>query len=220
MRRRIPAFTLCWLVCITASAQTAWSTNYLAPVISLLQAELPKTRAINFVCYGHSVPVVDALDAYPNLLHAVRFDRDVLALKLDVVTLDYALNDRRIGLERARTNWVTMITQAQTTGARVILLTPTPDLSTKLDDPKDPLNQHAEQIRKLAAEYQVPLVDSLAAIKMETARGMALKNLMAQVNHPNAAGHQLVVTELLNGFNPPSQHRDGFNLSHADQGIG
>jgi lysophospholipase L1-like esterase len=172
-------------------------------------------------------PAVDSLHAYPNLLRvalaerftnavinvivtaiggensvkgASRFDADVLTHKPDIVLIDYALNDRRIGLEVARTNLLSMIQKAQATGAKVILLTPTPDLTSKLDDASDPLNQHAVQIRKLATECQVGLVDSLAAFRAELARGTALTNLMSQVNHPNARGHELVTTELLKWF--------------------
>jgi len=172
-------------------------------------------------------PTVDSLHAYPNLVrealaqkfpHAVinvivtavggenaekgaaRFDSDVLTLKPDVVFLDYALNDRGIGLTNAEAAWTEMIKKAAAAGVKVILLTPTPDQSAKLDDPNDPLNQHAEQIRRLAAQYHVGLVDSLAQFKAAVAGGTALTNLMAQVNHPNAAGHQLVADELVKWF--------------------
>jgi len=70
----------------------------------------------------HKTPVVDTFNAYPHLLHlglkerfpfavinvavtaiggensesgAARFERDVLNRKPDVITIDYALNDRR-----------------------------------------------------------------------------------------------------------------------------
>jgi lysophospholipase L1-like esterase len=172
-------------------------------------------------------PVVDSLHAYPHRLrvelaqrfpHAVinvivtsiggedsgkgsaRFDDDVLALKPDVITLDYALNDRRIGLENARKNWVDTIEKAAKAGSKVILLTPTPDQGAKLDEPQDPLNLHAEQIRKLAAEHRVGLVDSLAAFKRETGNGVMLTDLMSQPNHPNARGHSLIAAELFHWF--------------------
>ncbi len=172
-------------------------------------------------------PAVDSLHAYPNLLRialaekytnaviniivtaiggeaankgAARFAADVLSHKPDVVFIDYALNDRGLGLACARTNWIKMIESAKAAGAKVILLTPTPDQSAKLDDANDPLNQHAEQIRNLAAEFHVGLVDSLAAFKAELARGLALPNLMSQVNHPNACGHKIVATELIKWF--------------------
>ena len=172
-------------------------------------------------------PAVDSLHAYPNLLRvalaerytnavinvivtaiggensakgAARFDVDVLTHKPDLVLIDYALNDRRIGLEGAKTNWTQMIQKAQAAGVKVILFTPTPDQTAKLDEAGDPLNQHAEQIRMLAEEFHTGLVDSLAAFKAELSRGTALTNLMSQVNHPNARGHELVSVELLKWF--------------------
>ena len=81
-------------------------------------------------------PVVDTFNAYPHLLHkklkerfpyavcnvivtaiggeasdtgARRFEKDVLAHKPDVVLVDYALNDRRLGLEKAKAAWTSMI---------------------------------------------------------------------------------------------------------------
>ncbi len=136
-------------------------------------------------------PVVDTFNAYPHLLHrelkerfpyavlnvivtaiggensesgAKRFERDVLSLRPDLITIDYGLNDRAIGPARAEAAWKTMIAQAQAAHVPVILLTPAPDVNARLDDPADPLNQHAEQIRCLAREQDVALVDSLAEL--------------------------------------------------------
>ncbi len=172
-------------------------------------------------------PVVDTFNAYPHLLHrglkarfpfavlnvtvtaiggedsesgARRFARDVLARRPDVVTIDYALNDRRLGLARAEAAWRSMITNATACGLKIILLTPTPDLAAKLDDSTDPLHQHAAQVRRLAAEYQVALVDSLAAFRARVKGGAQLEELMSQGNHPNGAGHDLVAAELLRWF--------------------
>ena len=99
-------------------------------------------------------PVVDTFNAYPHLLHkalkdrfphavinvivtaiggeasergAERFDRDVLSHHPDLITIDYALNDRGIGLERARAAWSSMVASAKAKGIKVILLTPTGD---------------------------------------------------------------------------------------------
>jgi len=172
-------------------------------------------------------PEVRMLDAYPNLLHeglcrrfphavvnvivtaiggeqseqgAIRFERDVLSLRPDVVTIDYALNDRGIGLERAEKAWRKMIEACLAKKTPVILLTPTADMKANLDDPSDPLNQHAAQIRRLAAEYHVALVDSLAQFHQYVHDGGQLKDLMAQGNHPNRKGHELVAPELLKWF--------------------
>jgi acyl-CoA thioesterase I len=171
-------------------------------------------------------PRTRSLDAYPNLLRialaehypyaviniivsgiggenaetgAERFTRDVLAHRPDVVTLDYALNDRAIGLDRARAAWMAMIEAAQARQIKVILLTPTPDLNANLDDPNDPLNQHAAQIRQLAARYHVGLVDSLEIFQRAAADG-GLPRFMAQFNHPNRAGHRLIAEALYRWF--------------------
>jgi acyl-CoA thioesterase-1 len=172
-------------------------------------------------------PVVDTFNAYPHLLHlelkqraphaviniivtaiggenaesgAKRFADDVLSHRPDLITIDYALNDRGIGLERAKAAWSAMIVQAGERRIPLILLTPTPDQSAKLDDPQDPLNRHAEQIRQLAAEHHLALVDSLAAFKAAIAKGAPLPSLMSQVNHPNRQGHELVAAGLLEWF--------------------
>jgi len=172
-------------------------------------------------------PVVDTFGAYPDRLHHVlkerfpyavinvivtaiggedsvqgeaRFARDVLTHQPDVILIDYGLNDRRVGLTKARAAWVSMIQQAQAAEVKVILLTPTADARAKLEDPNDPLNQHAGQIRQLAAEYHVALVDSLARFKAEIANGVPLDDLLSQSNHPNARGHGLVVDELQGWF--------------------
>src|SRR5690606_24484889 len=118
----------------------------------------------------------------------------------DVVTIDYGLNDRRIGLERARSAWTRMIEQAEAAGARLILLTPTGDTSANLENPDDPLHQHAEQIRTLARKHRTGLVDSLAAYQNYLNDGGRLEDLMSQSNHPNRRGHELVARGLLEWF--------------------
>lgn len=175
-------------------------------------------------------PVVDTFNAYPYLLHravkeqypnavinvivtakggedsesgAKRFARDVLAIHPDVVTIDYSLNDRRIGLQRAEAAWKSMIAAAKQQGVKVLLLTPTPDEKANLDDPNDPLVLHAEQVRRLAREHGVGLVDSLASFREATRSGKKLHDLMSQANHPNRPGHDLVVKELLPWFVTP-----------------
>ena len=169
-------------------------------------------------------PRVESFNAYPHLLHrglkerfpnavlnvivtaiggensesgARRFARDVLPLRPALVTIDYGLNDRGLGLERAAAAWSQMIREAKQAGIKVILLTPTPDTHAALGNPADPLNQHAEQIRRLAKENGLALVDSLAAFQQRVAAGEALDSFMSQFNHPNRKGHQLVAGELL-----------------------
>lgn len=172
-------------------------------------------------------PIVNTLGAYPNQLlkrlkdrypyavinvlvtaiggenseqGAARFQADVLAHKPDVLFIDYALNDRRIGLEKARQSWQTMIEQAQQAGIKVILLTPSPDLKVDMSDPDNELNQHANQIRQLADKYQTGLVDTYKAFDTRRQQGDSLSRYMAQGNHPNEAGHALIADELIHWF--------------------
>jgi lysophospholipase L1-like esterase len=172
-------------------------------------------------------PAVDSPNAYPHLLFmglkerfpvavinvivtaiggenssggAARFEKDVLACKPDVVTIDYGLNDRGLGLERTRTNLVSMIKKSQEQNVAVILLTPTADTGAKVDNPNDPLNQQAELIRSLSKEYRVALVDSLDLFQDAIKNGTKLDDLMSQGNHPNRKGHDLVAERLLDWF--------------------
>ncbi len=172
-------------------------------------------------------PLVDTFNAYPHLLHraikavypycvsnvivtaiggetsqsgAARFESQVLCHRPDVITIDYALNDRGLGLEPARTAWVSMINQAIDARAKVILLTPTPDMDHTPDDPDEPLNQHAQQIRELAEEYQIGLVDSLAGFDAYQKETGNVSDLLSQINHPNRQGHDIVARELFSWF--------------------
>lgn len=129
-----------------------------------------------------------------------RFQSDILPHKPDVLFIDYALNDRRIGLEKAKQSWQTMIEQAQQAGIKVILLTPSPDLKVDMSKPDNELNQHASQIRQLASTYQTGLVDSYKAFDTKRQQGDSLSRYMAQNNHPNEAGHTLIVDELVKWF--------------------
>ena len=172
-------------------------------------------------------PKVDTFNAYPHLMHvglkerfphavinvivtaiggensvrgAERFEVEVLTHRPDILLIDYALNDRGVGLEKARAAWISMIQQAQSRNTKVILLTPTGDHRVELNDPDDPLNQHAAQIRNLAKEYEVGLVDSLQLFKDYINAGHPLDDLMSQVNHPNRKGHDIVTRALLDWF--------------------
>jgi acyl-CoA thioesterase I len=176
-----------------------------------------------------ATPMVDTFSAYPHLLHlglkhrfpyavvnvivsaiggessdsgADRFEQDVLAKRPDVVTIDYGLNDRGLGLDRSGTAWRSMIEAALAAGTRVLLLTPTADMTQNPGyDGEDGhvLGLHAKQIRELAGEFGTGLVDSLSAFQRYM-NNDDLSDLLAWANHPNRAGHELVTRELLRWF--------------------
>ena len=176
-----------------------------------------------------ATPMVDSLHAYPHLLMtalkarfpfavvnvivtaiggehsasgAARFVDEVLCHRPDVITVDYGLNDRPIGLEKAKKAWEAMIEAGTQAGSKMILLTPTLDISwleTCTGNDTDLLGAHAEQIRRLAAEHQVGLVDSFAVFQQYCKTG-ALTDLLSWSNHPNRRGHELVAQALLRWF--------------------
>ncbi len=127
---------------------------------------------------------------------AKRFDSTVLNYHPDVLFIDYGLNDRGIGLERAQAAWGNMIQKALARNIKVVLLTPTPDLSENILSDDAPLEKFSEMIRMLAEKYHVALVDRYAVFKKLVANGADLQTYMAQPNHINQYGHQLVADEI------------------------
>ena len=141
-----------------------------------------------------ATPFVNTFSAYPHLLHrmikerfpfavvnvlvtaiggeesgsgAARFERDVLTHNPDVVTIDYGLNDRGIGLEKAKTAWEQMIDAALNRGKKVILLTPSWDNTYYLkNDDWYALEKHRDQIIGLADTDAVGICqpDNLIAV--------------------------------------------------------
>lgn len=176
-----------------------------------------------------ATPMVDSFNAYPHLLHKAlkhrfpfavvnvivtavggensqsgeaRFGSEVLCHRPDVVTIDYGLNDRRLGLVPARAAWTSMIQKAKSKGVKMLLLTPTADITQREDAPEEErreLQQHAQQIQQLAEEHEVGLVDSLGAFAQYQKSG-DLWDLLSWRNHPNRAGHEIVARELLRWF--------------------
>ena len=176
-----------------------------------------------------ATPMVDSMNAYPHLLHtglkqrfpfavinvivtaiggensesgAGRFEKEVLCHRPDLITVDYGLNDRGTGLERAHAAWSRMIFEGLDYGAKMILLTPTPD-KTQADnyagEDKKLLEYHAGQIRKLAEDHNIGLADSLRAC-MDYSNSADLSDILSWSNHPNRKGHELVARELLRWF--------------------
>lgn len=176
-----------------------------------------------------ATPVVDTLNAYPHLMQvglkhrfpfavtnvvvtaiggedseagAARLVEQVLTHRPDVLTLDYGLNDRRLGRERARRAWAFMIQTSLKAGIRVILLTPTFDMTQApgyAGPDRESLAEHADQIRGLADEFGVGLADSFASFQTYATTG-AVSDLLSWGNHPNRLGHELVARELLRWF--------------------
>jgi hypothetical protein len=129
-----------------------------------------------------------------------RFESQVLNHTPDVLFIDYALNDRGIGLVRAKIAWEKMIRAALDKNIKVILLTPSPDQNVDIKNDQTILDQHTLQIIQLSKYFNVGLIDTYAIFKNKTKQGVALVDLMSQVNHPNANGHHLIADEIMKYF--------------------
>ena len=144
--------------------------------------------------------IVTAIGGENSIRGAERFETDVLAHHPDLIFIDYGLNDRGPGLEKAYVAWNRMIKQAKIQGIKVILVTPSPDQSVNQADPANDLKKHADQIRQLAAENQVGLADSYKAFEFLYPDKEKLSQYMSQVNHPNEKGHELIANEIMKYF--------------------
>lgn len=127
---------------------------------------------------------------------AARFADDVLTLNPDVIFIDYSLNDRRIPLTQAKLYWEVMIVEAKQNGIPVVLLTPTPDSREDITKAESPLQEHADQVRRLAEKYEIPVVDSYSEFQQRVREGADVQSFLSQTNHPNRKGHE-IVTELI-----------------------
>ena len=172
-------------------------------------------------------PIVNSLESYPFLLlkelktiypYAVinvintsvggensisgekRFRSDVLIHKPDLLFIDYALNDRGMGLDKSYKAWSLMINKALKENIKIILLTPSPDQRVNILMPNNELEQFAEQIKQLSKEKGIGLIDSYQLFKSQLVLGDSISYYMSQVNHPNKEGHQLISNEIIKYF--------------------
>lgn len=129
-----------------------------------------------------------------------RFESEVLTHRPDVLFIDYALNDRSIGLAKASEAWSKMIEKALEKKIKVILLTPSPDQNVKMSDDNSDLEKHRLQIIALSQKYGVGLVDSYEKFKQKVIAGEPVAAYMSQVNHPNEKGHGLIATGIMEYF--------------------
>lgn len=131
---------------------------------------------------------------------AKRFKKDVLTHQPDVLFIDYALNDRAIGLKRAKAAMEQMIRIALKNKIKVILMTPSTDLNVDITQSGNILGQFTKMLYGLADKYHIGLADSYAAYRKTAVSGNDLAPFMAQSNHPNKKGHLLIADEIMKWF--------------------
>ena len=172
------------------------------PQVNLLAAypHLVYQKIAEHYPYAVINAITTAIGGENSISGAGRFEKEVLNHCPDVLFIDYALNDRGIGIEASEKAWRNMIEKSLSLGIKVILLTPTPDWSESILDPQAPLAEYSEMIRKLATEYKIGLVDSYALFKEKVQKGEDLKDYMSQANHLNEKGHVLVAKSIMEWF--------------------
>jgi hypothetical protein len=171
-----------------------------------------------------ATPYVNTFESYPHLLHKIikerfpfavvnvivtaiggeesnrgseRFETEVLNHNPSVITIDYALNDRRIGEKAAKTAWESMIEKALSKDIKVILLTPSWDKSYYAKDENwTKLESHAAQVRGLAEKYEIGLADTYKIFEEYVKEDGDLVTLLSHVNHPSALGHKMIAWEI------------------------
>lgn len=144
--------------------------------------------------------IVTAIGGENSLNGQKRFEKEVLNHQPDVLFIDYALNDRGIGLVKAKEAWEKMIEAALKQHIKVILLTPSPDQRVDMLSPGNPLELHARQIRQLAMKYHIGLVDSFSQFTVIEKSGGDIKDYMSHVNHPDKKGNEIIADELMKWF--------------------
>lgn len=178
---------------------------------------------------GH---VVDPFAAYPHQLHkllhhrfpfaplniivtgiggecsvsgAERLEQDVLCHKPNLVTIDYALNDRFVDIGAAQTAWEQMVAQLCEKGIPAILLTPTIDIPAAYDPSAlQILQQYDEMIHKVGDKYHVAVAEIFQVWVNYLKQGGRIEDLLCGVNHSSELGHQLTAMELNAWFPYPT----------------
>lgn len=207
-----------YLTNIKAEMQVEWPKNrtinlvfhghsvpagyFKTPVVNTLESY--PYLVLKAIKSNHPLAVINVINTSIGGEHSekglLRFESEVLVHRPDVLFIDYALNDRVIGLERAKVAWEKMIQMALAKNIKVILLTPSPDQRVNILEDSTALDQHAEQIKQLALKHQVGIIDSYALFKKHAKDGRPLVELMSQVNHPNEKGHALIKDAILEYF--------------------
>lgn len=132
------------------------------------------------------------------------FERDVLAPKPDLVTIEF-VNDAYLDVEQTQAHYAKIMERLRSIGAEVILITPhlvRPDwmgVSTlKFDEDPRP---YVKGLRKFAKAHNIALADASKLWCRLWRRGIPYVTLEANsINHPDARGHGIFADALMGLF--------------------
>lgn len=176
----------------------SWANHEVHTLESYPNLVLKKLKAIYPLAVINII--ITAVGGENAISGAARFEAEVLNHKPDVVVIDYTGNDTGAGLEKSRTAWEKMITLAQTNGVKVILVTPGVDQRLDINAPENPYQQHANQVRNLAANYHVALADPFEKFRKLVKQKDFVRDYMASINHFNEKGHEVYAQEITKWF--------------------
>lgn len=140
-----------------------------------------------------------------------RLERDVVAVKPDIVTIMYGHNDSyidsgkttvRVPVPRFRADLSQLIERLREAGITPILMTP-PAYAEKSapngagEHCNEKLSRYAEVARQVAETLQVPLIDHFAAWQEVSRSGTDLNEWTTDGYHPNPKGHADLVARIL-----------------------
>jgi len=131
------------------------------------------------------------------------FQDDVLKHKPDLVTIEF-VNDMGMSEENMRKNYFEAIDRIRAVGGEVVILTPhfTMPAMMRLDGLETPETRAAVGVlRRICEEKQAALADTSKRWEHLAAEGVPyFIRLRNGINHPDDAGHQLFVDELMRLF--------------------
>lgn len=129
---------------------------------------------------------------------AKRFESDVLCHNPDLITIDYALNDRFADKNEVKASWENMVDCAKEKNIPVLLLTPTLDIPSAYESDKlAQLKEMEEMICEIGNKKSVGVVQVLNAWEKYLKYTGNIEDLLSGVNHSSQLGHRLTANELL-----------------------
>ncbi len=174
--------------------------GYVTMVEALLGATCPQ-RAIRVVNVGTSGNTVRDLQG--------RWDRDVIALKPDWLSINIGINDvwrqfdcprqteRHVGLQEYTQTLDDLLARTRPNLKGLVLITPHFIDADRRDPMRRRMDQYGAVVKKLAARYDGLLADSQAAFDQVLQHVHPMALAWDRI-HPNQTGHMIIARTFLN----------------------
>jgi lysophospholipase L1-like esterase len=142
--------------------------------------------------------IVTGIGGECSITGAKRFEDDVLCHKPDLITIDYALNDRYVSKEEVQKSWESMVNCAKEKNIPILLLTPTLDIPSAYEEDKlSELRELEKMIIEIGREKEVGVVQVMQAWEKYLKYTGNIEDLLSGVNHASELGHSIIANEVL-----------------------